>query len=357
MGSLFGGTVKDNSAIQQGNGPVQAVGQDQALKIANDRLPAYSASNLPVPVVSHDGSLQMEAPSAPQQATKIVTPTAQQAVQQQGFLSPALTTKGKVLSGLLQLGQGAALGAGQRTFSQGFENAQQFPAEMARREAQNKLMQQEEILKANEAAQQPLIFASTLAKNNAATKESLSQADLNAIHGKNYEALIGKRGQTVQDRMEQANAAGLQPGTPEYNKVVYGDALQPKVPNSEAGLAVQAAGTGPKAEQAKAALGILTNNKLKVKGAPSGASSNSAKLTNDQNLTVQQTVAHYLQAANGDPDAAQNQFNQILPSVLEKNPEMAALVPEIRKGFKSNKRINTTNTKPALNFKNSTPGN
>lgn len=100
-------------------------------------------------------------------------------------ISPALTTKGKVLAGILSGAMGGLMGAGQRTIGGGFQQAVTLPVDIRARSAQADQEQQKAALEAAQVANIPTVNAQAAATHAADIGLKNAEAAF-YTQGKNY---------------------------------------------------------------------------------------------------------------------------------------------------------------------------
>lgn len=185
-------------------------------------------------------------------------------------MNPGLNTKGRLLAGLLLaargVGDGIANGAldaprrGESSFGRGFQGA--YLAPQQRRDqsiARERAELQNEVARQEAADAGPaLLFRKR--KREADLAQTTASTDAAKAEAEYQRGLLNVREKTVADRIAEARAANLNPDTPQYNKVVFGDPLRPpaKPQPTAASLALAAAG----GNEAKA-LELLTQQAIR----------------------------------------------------------------------------------------------
>lgn len=362
MGQHFGSLVKDNSALTQ-NGQTEAVGQDKALAIANKVLPLVAAANqasvqngpvsvapspdspAPAPagfVPSGDGPAapvmtggpQLMFTSKPVNAPMITKPSFSDTIAEKNgepgnFLSPGLTTKGKIFAGLLTAARGAsdaikggALNArpGQSGFGTGFAAAEDAPRvrqleanQLAQQQGQITAQGQEAAIRQNQIANAPLLF-------------NLEQQLKNSEIGKNIASAGYLNSGEV--RREQ-HPIKFMPGIGAMDTVTHEivRAVDPKKKSVTSQAALEyAAAQGD--TDAQAALKEQRGAAVNLKGAPSGSGAGKVDKSH-----VEGAAAEFLNRAGGDPVKAQNLWNTYV-AANSGNPAIANNADAVRRNLK-----------------------
>lgn len=363
MGNTFGGLVRDNSALTQ-NGVTAPVGKDQALQVANKYLPVVAASTQPTiqngPVSVTPGANPGDAPvmsggpqlmfnSKPVNAPTITTPTFANVTEEKGGesqspLSPALTTKGKILSSLLLAARGAsdaieggALNArpGQSSFGTGFAAAADAPRRRFLEDIQNKqaqqsldAAQQESQLRANEIANAPALFKQKYDLGNSEINKNNAMAD---VYGARETKLGTRQTKVVGNQLRDAQT-GEVIGTYDPKK------LDPKTRTQLLYVANDPNADDDSRATAQAALKQDAQIQQNQKAAPSGGTGDKSAL----NSKAASTAATFLQAHGGDANAALADFNgQIAGKQIDHSD---LVIAAIKKGAGKGAK------KPALTF-------
>jgi hypothetical protein len=325
MGSMFGNLTKTGVSSDQGTKYFDSK-PEAAMEFAKQSTAPVQAYDLSQKTIGGDEATPLTTVQEGSQQ-KFVNPSFSEAKPEQ------LTTKGKVLGGLLQLAGGAAIGAGRRTFGEGFQAAQEFPVEMERRREANRLAQQEEIIRQNTIAQQPQLFKLGVQEKTANIKRDAAAADY-------YTAGAGKRDKTKADldkeAQDAADASGYAKGSREYNQIRFGNPLDVKQDTSRSAYEDFRAKYPDTPEgRAQSATDWL---KLEKTQKPSRA-----EQVDDLKAQAELLAVDYINDAKGDPNAALKLVDQELRSAKgsAKEKQAARLAQFIRDSLRERSRINT----------------
>jgi hypothetical protein len=169
------------------------------------------------------------------------------------------------------------------------------------------------------------------------TAEDKSQAELRRAQIDSYKSQANKREQTpselLQGKQQAASAAGLQPGSAEYNKYVY-DINPDHASQTEWSAYMAANGNDP----AKA---LAAKNRDEIsRSAATGAAAEDRRASREADAgDAEAKAANILNRAGGDPDKALTIFDKAAPLVTD--PKEKRQLKAIREAIRGRKRVNS----------------